>query len=188
MRILLLDNYDSFTFNLRQLIENSGDNEIIVEKNDKIELNEVSKFDAIVLSPGPDIPQNSGKMMQIISENYKKIPIFGVCLGFQAIATFFGGNLINLPKVMHGQRVPIGINSKTTIYKGIDKKIYVGLYHSWAVEKNNIPNCLKITAVYKNVVMSIEHKKHKICGVQYHPESYMTNFGQKIFDNWINSL
>lgn len=188
MKLLLLDNYDSFTYNLLQLIENSGIDNVKIVKNDKILMQQISDFDAIVLSPGPDLPAKAGKMMQVIAQYYDKKPILGVCLGFQAICQFFGAKLVNLPQVLHGLRVSIDIDTNSCLYKGFDNKIFVGLYHSWAIENNNVPQCLEITAYYNNIVMSVVHKYYKICAVQYHPESFMTDLGQKIFSNWLKSI
>lgn len=187
MRILLLDNYDSFTFNLAQLLEESRLCDFEIIKNDEIEISQVNKFDKILLSPGAGLPHEAGKMNEVIDYFYDKKPILGVCLGMQAIAEYFGATLMNLPNVLHGQAKKIKIDLEDKIYKDLENEIIVGLYHSWSVSHLNFPENLIITGIsMENIIMSISHKKYDICGVQFHPESYLTKYGEKIIENWIN--
>lgn len=188
MRILLIDNYDSFTYNLAQLLEESRLCDFEIKKNDKITLNYANKFDKIMLSPGPGIPSEAGNMMQIIDYFYKTKPIFGVCLGMQAIAEYFGGTIYNMKQVFHGRKLSIKVNNNDDIFKSLNHEIEVGLYHSWAVKNKNIPSDLTITAISKqDVIMGLSHKIYDIKGVQFHPESYMTKDGNKIINNWLRS-
>jgi len=185
-KILLLDNYDSYTFNIAQILEKKDSIEFEIIKNDKIKLEEVNYFDKIILSPGPDIPSKAGKMQLLIKEFYDKKPIFGICLGMQAIAIFFGAKLYNLPQVYHGIREKIYITQESEIFNTFEKQFYGGLYHSWAVEKNSVNSPLKITALSKNdIIMGIEHKYLPVYGVQFHPESYITQNGNLIIENFI---
>lgn len=188
MRVLLVDNYDSFTYNLAQLLDESKLCSFMIEKNDKIDLQNINNYDKILLSPGAGIPSEAGKMMQLIKEFYDKKPILGVCLGMQAIAEFFGGSLFNLNTVYHGKKVEVIVDNCDPIFAGLEKNIDVGLYHSWAVKKENLPANLKITAVSKqNIVMAISHNQYDVKGVQFHPESYMTKDGEKILMNWLKN-
>lgn len=186
MKILLLDNYDSFTYNLSHYLESLGAT-VEVIRNDEVELEDVKSFDRIVLSPGPGIPDQAGKLKEIIREFYDKKPILGICLGQQAIAEVFGGSLKQLNEVVHGTATPIHIIVNDEIlYSDLPQTIEVGRYHSWVVSPNDLPECLEVTAVdeWQNI-MSIRHKTHDVRGVQYHPESIMTPHGMKILENWL---
>lgn len=186
MRVLLVDNYDSFTYNLAQLLDESKLCSFVIEKNDKINFQNIIDYNKILLSPGAGIPSEAGQMMQLIKEFYDKKPIFGVCLGMQAIAEFFGGSLFNLNTVYHGKKVEVNVDNSDPIFAGLKKNIEVGLYHSWAVKKEDLPANLKITAVSKqNIIMAISHKHYDVKGVQFHPESYMTKDGNNILMNWL---
>ena len=183
-KILLLDNYDSFTFNIAQLLDNLNIYYEVI-KNDKLELKSAEKYDKIILGPGPGLPSDAGRMNDIIKKYHKNIPILGICLGMQAIAEFFGAKLINLETVFHGIRKKIFVNKASILFKNLKKIQYVGLYHSWAVSEKNFPDELVITSVSEdNIIMSIEHKKFKIYGVQFHPESYITDNGLQIVKNF----
>lgn len=186
MKILLLDNYDSFTYNLAQLLDESKMCSFDIVKNDEVEFSQVEKYDKILLSPGPDIPSKAGKMPDLIARFYNKKPILGICLGMQAIAEFFGAKLYNLPKVYHGIKQEIEVDSNELLFQNLSKKQFVGLYHSWAVSKKEFPIDLKITSnSTDNVIMSLSYKKFDIRGVQFHPESYITENGRQMIENWM---
>lgn len=184
--ILVIDNYDSFTYNLVHYLEDLGC-EVVVKRNDQLTLEEVDFFDKIVLSPGPGIPNEAGLLKQII-ERYAPIKsIFGVCLGQQAIAEVFGGSLINLDKVYHGIATKINIAKDDILFNGIPKEIEVGRYHSWVVNPE-LPEVLEATSFDENgQVMSLRHKVYDVCAVQFHPESVLTPEGKKILENWVKS-
>jgi len=185
--LLMIDNYDSFTYNLAQILEESALCDFDVIKNDEIKLLQVENYDKILLSPGPDVPSQTKMINQIIAEFYDKKPIFGVCLGMQAIAEFFGAKLFNMHQVFHGIKEKITITEKSKIFNGLGNRQEVGLYHSWAVSEKDFPKDLRITAKSEqNIIMAIEHKNYPVFGVQFHPESYMTKNGKIIINNWIN--
>ena len=186
-RILVLDNYDSFTYNLVHLIEKVCDDEIEVHRNDKIDIEEVSRFDKILLSPGPGIPSEAGILLELIKKYASTKSIFGICLGQQAIAEAFGGTIVNLENVFHGVATPVNILVKDSIFENAPDRFKVGRYHSWVVDKNNFPESLEITAVDEfNHVMALRHKLFDVRAVQFHPESVLTEHGELIMKNWIN--
>ncbi len=187
-KVLLIDNYDSFTYNLAQLLTESNMCNFDIIKNDNVKLNEISEYDKILISPGPGLPKNAGFLMQVIDKRHKNTPILGICLGMQAIAEYFDAKLYNLNNVYHGIKVKTKIIDKNeVIFKNIPQTIETGLYHSWAVYKN-IEKNLKITAVSETgIIMGIKHKAYDIKGIQFHPESYMTNFGSEIIKNWLQN-
>ncbi len=188
MRILVLDNYDSFTYNLVHYLEKVCDAQIEVHRNDKITLKEIEQFDKILLSPGPGIPSEAGILLDVIKTYASSKSILGVCLGQQAIAEAFGGSLNNLTEVFHGVATPIEIISEDTLFKNIPKKLNVGRYHSWAVNKSDLPNELEIIAVdEQGSIMALKHKAYDVKGVQFHPESVLTEHGLQIIENWIKS-
>ena len=186
MKIFILDNYDSFTYNLVHIIEQFV-TEVVVKRNDAINVSEIKVFDKIVFSPGPGLPSDV-KIMNKIIDRYKETkPILGVCLGHQAIAEYFGGNLINMPEVNHGREFETIVINDDYMYNNIPETFYSGRYHSWIVNSKNFPNELEITSIdNKNQIMSLRHKKFDIRGVQFHPESIMTKYGGKILKNWVN--
>ena len=187
MRILVLDNYDSFTYNLVHYLEKVSDAEIEVHRNDKISLKEIERFDKILLSPGPGIPSEAGILIDVIKIYAPTKSILGVCLGQQAIAEAFGGSLSNLKEVFHGVATPIEIITDDILFKNIPKKLNVGRYHSWAVNKNDLPNELEVTAVDENgSIMGLRHKMYNVRGVQFHPESVLTEHGLKMIENWVS--
>ncbi|NNE29768.1 MAG: aminodeoxychorismate/anthranilate synthase component II [Saprospiraceae bacterium] len=191
MQLLILDNYDSFTYNLMQYFQQLIPvDHVQVFRNDKISLDEVGEYDAIVLSPGPGLPKDAGIMPELIKRYAGSIPIFGVCLGEQAIAEAFGGTLYNLDRVYHGVETPIHItDTEESIFAGLSNPFQAGRYHSWAVTKEELPEDLIITAEDdQGVIMALRHKTFDVCGVQFHPESIMTNSGLKILENWIESI
>lgn len=186
MKLLLLDNYDSFTYNLVQLIKENSAIEIDVFRNDEISIQEVNKYDKIVLSPGPGLPCQSGILCELIKTYKTSKPIFGVCLGMQAIGEVFGGNLVNLKEPLHGISTPI-THTQSDLFKGVPTTFNVGRYHSWAVDAKTVPNELMITAIDENgIVMALEHKHLKIYGVQFHPESILTEHGKTLITNYLN--
>ena len=186
-KIFLIDNYDSFTYNLLYYLEELGC-EVTVKRNDKFELDEISNFDAILISPGPGIPREAGKIIEVIKKFYNTKNIFGVCLGQQAIAEAFGGKIRNLKKVYHGVSSKITLTDSDLIFNDIKSDLNVGRYHSWIVD-NPIPQELKVTSVDENgEIMSIKHKDFNVRGVQFHPESILTPDGKTILNNWINTI
>ncbi|WP_282180576.1 anthranilate synthase component II [Maribacter stanieri] len=185
-KILVIDNYDSFTYNLVHYLEELGC-EVIVKRNDQLTLEEVDAFDKIVLSPGPGIPDEAGLLKQIIEKYAPTKSIFGVCLGQQAIAEVFGGSLINLDEVYHGIATKINITKEDVLFLGIPNEIEVGRYHSWVVNPN-LPDSLEATSVDKNgQIMSLRHKTYDVRAVQFHPESVLTPQGKKMLENWLNT-
>ncbi|MGJ8714636.1 MAG: anthranilate synthase component II [Maribacter stanieri] len=185
-KILVIDNYDSFTYNLVHYLEELGC-EVIVKRNDQLTLEEVDAFDKIVLSPGPGIPDEAGLLKQIIEKYAPTKSIFGVCLGQQAIAEVFGGSLINLDEVYHGIATKINITKEDVLFVGITNEIEVGRYHSWVVNPN-LPDSLEATSVDENgQIMSLRHKTYDVRAVQFHPESVLTPQGKKMLENWLNA-
>ncbi|MGO4920873.1 anthranilate synthase component II [Maribacter spongiicola] len=185
-KILVIDNYDSFTYNLVHYLEELGC-EVIVKRNDQLTLEEVDAFDKIVLSPGPGIPDEAGLLKQIIEKYAPTKSIFGVCLGQQAIAEVFGGSLINLDEVYHGIATKIKITKDDVIFEGIPKEIEVGRYHSWVVNPD-LPEVLEATSLDENgQIMSLRHKTYDVRAVQFHPESVLTPQGKKMLENWLNA-
>jgi anthranilate synthase component 2 len=183
-KILVIDNYDSFTYNLVHYLEDL-DCEVVVKRNDQLTLEEVDAFDKIVLSPGPGIPDEAGLLKQIIAEYAPTKSIFGVCLGQQAIAEVFGGSLINLDEVYHGIATNIKVIKDDILFDGMSKEIEVGRYHSWVVDPN-MPEILEVTSVDENgQIMSLRHKNYDVCAVQFHPESVLTPQGKQILKNWL---
>ncbi|WP_335966235.1 aminodeoxychorismate/anthranilate synthase component II [Galbibacter sp. PAP.153] len=183
--VLVIDNYDSFTYNLVHYLEDLGC-DVTVKRNDQLTLEEVVPFQKIVLSPGPGIPDEAGLLKEIIKKYAPSKSIFGVCLGQQAIGEVFGGKLINIDEVYHGVATKIKIVEDDPIYKDLPKEIEVGRYHSWVVDPK-LPEVLKATSYDANgQVMSLRHIEFDVCGVQYHPESVLTPEGKKILENWLN--
>lgn len=182
--VLVIDNYDSFTYNLVHYLEDL-DCEVVVKRNDQLTLEEVEAFDKIVLSPGPGIPDEAGLLKEIIAKYAPTKSIFGVCLGQQAIAEVFGGSLINLDEVYHGVATKIKITEKDILFDGLPDEIEVGRYHSWVVNPE-LPKILQVTSVDENgQIMSLRHKDYDVCAVQFHPESVLTPHGKKILENWL---
>ncbi|MDG1384551.1 MAG: aminodeoxychorismate/anthranilate synthase component II [Flavobacteriaceae bacterium] len=186
-KILVIDNYDSFTFNLVHYLEDLKC-DVTVLRNDKFDLEDIKHFDKIVLSPGPGIPDEAGLLKAVIKRYASSKSILGVCLGQQAIAEVFGGNIINLEEVYHGVHTNITISvDDEPLFNGMDKTIEVGRYHSWVVD-SNIPDALEATSVDDNgQIMSLRHKTFDVKGVQFHPESVLTPNGKQLLENWINS-
>lgn len=192
MKVLLFDNYDSFTYNLVQYLEEilPEGSAVFVRKNDQISLEEINDFDVIFLSPGPGIPKESGILLEVIQHYAGKKPIFGVCLGLQAITEAFGGKLVNLKNVHHGVSSQLKLTeNQSIIYKNLKTPIQVGRYHSWVASQEDFPEELLITAEDESgEIMSVKHKKFPIEAVQFHPESILTPTGKEMLKNFINSL
>lgn len=187
MKILLLDNYDSFTYNLLHLVKELGATDVEVFRNDEIELDEVERFDKIILSPGPGVPEESGLLLPIIKRFAPTKSILGVCLGHQAIGEAFGANLENLKEVYHGIQSPVKIVKDDLLFTGLEKELLVGRYHSWVVSNNNFPQCLEITALSEEgQIMALRHKTYRVHGIQFHPESVLTPQGKEIIKNFLN--
>ncbi len=187
-KILVIDNYDSFVYNIVHYLE-EFDCEVTTIRNDKIEFDQIQEFDKILLSPGPGIPSEAGKMMDIIREFAPTKSILGVCLGQQAIGEIFGGKLENLNQVLHGvSTFAIAKVNDEPLYQNIPPQFEVGRYHSWVVSNDEFPEELEITAVDENgFIMSLRHRKYDVRGVQFHPESILTPQGKKMIENWVNS-
>ncbi len=186
--ILILDNYDSFTYNLYQYI-GEVNSEVEVYRNDKITIEEIREKNPthIVISPGPGFPKSAGISIQLIRELGPQIPILGVCLGHQAIAEAFGGEVIHADKLMHGKSSMINVDNECELFVGLPKSIEAGRYHSLIVGNNSIPDCLKVTAMgSESEIMGLKHKEYNIFGIQFHPESILTPDGKKILKNFLN--
>jgi anthranilate synthase component 2 len=188
MNVLILDNYDSFTYNLFHYFKGLVSS-VSVFRNDESSIAEIEKYSHIVISPGPGLPKDAGVLMDALSQYSESKKILGVCLGMQAIAEHFGGELYNQEIVKHGLQEEIEITeNRNGLFKGIANTTHVGLYHSWAVNPNNLPSCFNITAKGKTgVTMAIEHKTLPISGVQFHPESIMTTEGKTMIKNWLEA-
>lgn len=186
--VLVIDNYDSFTYNLVHLINEVG-YEAVVWRNDKFDIADVAQYDKILLSPGPGIPEEAGLLLDVIKTYAETKSIFGVCLGQQAIAEVFGGKLLNLGRPMHGIATPVTVvDGDEFLFWECPQTINVGRYHSWVVSKDNFPSCLKITARdHKNEIMALRHETLDVRGVQFHPESVLTEHGKQMMENWLTN-
>ncbi len=185
MKIALIDNYDSFTFNVYHYLKNAKCS-VQVFRNDKFELDKIHNFNKIVISPGPGNPDQAGKCLELIKKYHKKKPILGICLGHQALAQSFGAKIIKAKNLMHGKISKINILKKSIIFKNIPNEIDATRYHSLIVDSKTLDKSFKITAqTMDNVIMAIEHKKYPLFGIQFHPESYKTKYGQQIIKNFI---
>ena len=184
-KVLVIDNYDSFTYNLVHYLEDLGC-EVHVRRNDKLDLEEVAAYERILLSPGPGIPDEAGLLKAIIPRYAPQKRIFGVCLGQQAIAEVFGGSLVNLDRVYHGVATEIEVVQPDVIFKGLPKRLEVGRYHSWVVNPR-LPDCLEATALdAEGEVMALRHRQYDVRAVQFHPESVLTPRGKEMLANWLN--
>ncbi|SNR77386.1 anthranilate synthase component II [Lutibacter flavus] len=189
MKILILDNYDSFTYNLVHMVEDITGEYPAVFRNDEISIAAINEYDLIILSPGPGIPDEAGILKETIKTYAGKKPIFGVCLGLQAITEVFGGSLENMDEVFHGVATTMSITDKDAIiYKDFPKEFEAARYHSWIASKIDFPEELQITAIDEfGDIMSLQHKKHNISAVQFHPESILTPLGEKMVRNFIDA-
>ena len=186
MKIVIIDNYDSFTYNLSHLVKELG-TEVTVLRNDQFELSELQAFDKIILSPGPGIPSEAGLLLDAIRTYASRKPILGVCLGHQAIGEVFGAQLENLSDVFHGVATPCHIVADDPLFSGLERNITVGRYHSWVVSQEGLPDCLEVTAVSdEGQIMALRHRELNVHGIQFHPESVLTPEGQTIINNFID--
>lgn len=188
MKCLLLDNYDSFTYNLHHILLELGV-DVDVRRNDKISLDEVEDYDKILLSPGPGIPSEAGLLLPLIKRFAPTKSILGICLGEQAIGEVFGAELSNLSEVYHGVCSDIRVLIQDKLFTGLEYGFRAGRYHSWVVSKELFPDCLEVTAVdaEDGYIMGIRHREYDIRGIQFHPESVLTPQGKKIIENWIRN-
>lgn len=189
-RILIIDNYDSFTYNLVHYVNEYNEHQTDVYRNDQIELSEINNYDGILLSPGPGIPSEAGRLLEIIDRYKETKRIFGVCLGLQAIAEVFGGSLLNTAKVYHGVATTINILEPAHyIFNGLPASFQGGRYHSWVVKKDSVPSCLRTDALDdEQYIMAMSHRELDVCGVQFHPESILTPQGKEIVFNWLKKF
>lgn len=188
MKILVFDNYDSFTYNLVHYLEKASNVKVEVFRNDKIRLKEINSYDKILLSPGPGLPREAGILSDVIKEYSSSKSILGVCLGHQAIGEVFGGVLKNLDSVYHGVATEMKVVRNDILFKGVPEKFKAGRYHSWVIDEKKFPGELEITVKDENgFVMGLCHKKFDVRGVQFHPESILTEHGLKMIENWVNA-
>ena len=186
MKIVIIDNYDSFTYNLSHLVKELGA-EVDVLRNDQFHLDDLQAYDKIILSPGPGIPSEAGLLLDVIRTYAGRKPMLGVCLGHQAIGEVFGGQLENLSDVFHGVATPCHIVADDPIFNGLERDIIVGRYHSWVVSTVGLPDCLEVTATSpEGQIMALRHRKHDIHGIQFHPESVLTLEGKTMIKNFID--
>jgi len=188
MRLLLLDNYDSFTWNLHHLLEPFA--QVDVVRNDAITVEEASRYDRLVLSPGPGLPSEAGIMMELLQKLMPTHPILGVCLGMQGIVEACGGTLYNQAEVMHGRAVNCVVEEPVdTLFNDLPKRFDVGLYHSWAADPDTFPSDFHVTAKSDaGVIMALRHSRYNVCGVQFHPESVLTPWGKSLIQNWMRNF
>lgn len=187
MKICIIDNYDSFTYNLSHLVKQLGA-EVTVLRNDRFTLPQLKPFDKLILSPGPGIPSEAGLLLDVIRSYADSKPMLGVCLGEQAIGEAFGGKLTNLIDVFHGVQTPIDIVADDPLFAGLPRKIEVGRYHSWVVDRTDFPDCLEVTALSsEGYIMALRHRHYPIHGIQFHPESVLTPQGKQMISNWLTS-
>ncbi len=189
MKILVLDNYDSFTFNLVHYLEEITGTRPDVFRNDKITVEEAGRYDKILLSPGPGLPKEAGILCDLIKTHAARKSILGICLGLQAIGEVFGGKLENLDDVFHGVATPVKVLAeKDQLFNGLPERFAVGRYHSWVVSNDGLPDCFDKTAVDDNgQIMGLTHKMYDVRGVQFHPESIMTEHGMDLLRNWVEN-
>ena len=185
MKIVIIDNYDSFTYNLSHLVKELGA-DVTVFRNDKFLLNEIEQYDKIILSPGPGIPSEAGLLLDVIRTYRGRKPMIGVCLGHQAIGEVFGARLTNLSTVYHGVATEGTQYGNDPIFRGMPKRIIMGRYHSWVVDSTSLPECLEVTAMSDDgYIMALRHRHYDIHGIQFHPESVLTPEGRQIVKNWL---
>lgn len=186
MKIVIIDNYDSFVYNLSHLLKELGA-EVTVKRNDQFRLEELEEFDKILLSPGPGVPEEAGLLLDVIRRYAGKKPILGVCLGEQAIGEVYGGKLTNLDEVFHGIQSSVTLTATDYLFEGLPSTVQVGRYHSWVVDQKDFPDCLEVTAVSEEgYIMALRHRTLDVRGVQFHPESVLTPEGKQMLGNWIH--
>jgi len=185
IKIIIIDNYDSFTYNLSHLLKELGA-DVTVVRNDKFRIEDLEQYDKIVLSPGPGIPSEAGLMLEAIKAYAGRKPILGICLGHQAIGEAFGAKLLNIGNVVHGVATPAHLTAQDYLFEGLPNDIEVGRYHSWVVSDTDLPACLEVTSRSNDgYIMSLRHKEFDMRGIQFHPESVLTPNGKKIINNWL---
>lgn len=188
MKILLLDNYDSFTYNLLHLVEKISSHHVEVFKNDQISLDQIASYHKIILSPGPGLPNQAGIMPKLLQQFSSTKSIIGVCLGMQAIGENFNSPLRNLNTVFHGIASSIQVNPNDQLFKNCPPHFEVGRYHSWVIDENHLSPELTVTATdHQGLIMAVRHKSYDVCGVQFHPESILSEHGETILYNWLNA-
>ena len=187
-KVLVIDNYDSFTYNLVHLVRSLGVPEVLVVRNDAFEFDLLNDFHKIILSPGPGLPSEAGKMPQVVRDFAAHKSILGVCLGHQCIAEVFGGTLNNLKQVVHGKATPCRLTSVSDeLFKGLPSTFDVGRYHSWVVNQDGLPDCLQVTGEDdQGYIMALRHRSYDLTGVQFHPESVLTPLGGEMLLNWLS--
>lgn len=187
--LLIIDNYDSFTFNLVQLVERAGVSDYLLVKNDQLLKLKSDSFEKVIISPGPGIAAEAGELIQFLKIYYHKKSMLGICLGFEALAELFGGKLVQMPEPMHGIRNKGNVVKSDTIFKGLPDEFFIGHYHSWIIEENEMPEELEFLMKDENgLPMAFRHKQSDITGLQFHPESVMTEFGLEIIRNWLGAI
>ena len=185
LHVVIIDNYDSFTYNLSHLVKELGP-QVTVLRNDQFRLEELEPYSKIILSPGPGIPSEAGLLLDVIRHYAGRKPILGVCLGHQAIGEAFGAKLENLSDVFHGVATPCHIVADDPLFSGLDRDITIGRYHSWVVSREGLPACLEVTAVSdEGQIMALRHRELNVRGIQFHPESVLTPDGKKMLQNWM---
>jgi len=188
-QVLLFDNYDSFTYNLLHYIEAVSDRQVVVFRNDAISLEDVNAFEEIILSPGPGLPAESGILLPLIKKYAPVKKILGICLGMQAMTEAYGGSLVQLGEVMHGVSREVKVTDRNeALFSGIPSSFMAGRYHSWVAGIQTLPSCFRITATDENGnIMALRHQEYDLCGVQFHPESVLTDYGKEMLKNWVGS-
>jgi len=189
MKLLIIDNYDSFTYNLVQLVEQAGVSDYFLVKNDQLLGLKSDSFDKVIISPGPGIAAEAGALMQFLKIHYHKKSMLGICLGYEALAELFGGKLVQMPEPMHGIRNKGKIVKQDNIFKGLPVEFFIGHYHSWIIEEKGMPEELEILMQDENKLpMAFKHKQFNLTGLQFHPESVMTEFGLEMIKNWLFNM
>ncbi len=187
IKTVIIDNYDSFTYNLSHLLKELGA-DVTVVRNDMFRIEDLEQFDKIVLSPGPGIPSEAGLMPQVIKAYAGRKPILGICLGHQAIGEAFGAKLLNIGNVVHGVATPAHLTAQDYLFEGLASDLEVGRYHSWVVDDKDLPQCLEVTSRSDDgYIMSLRHREYDVRGIQFHPESVLTPQGKIIINNWLNN-
>ena len=186
--ILLLDNYDSFTYNVYQQVSALG-GEVEVVRNDKVDLNKIApRYNAVIISPGPGVPKDAGITEELIDKSKGVLPILGICLGHQAIGEVFGGKIVRNKEIVHGKTSPLRHNGKG-LYQGLPQNVEIGRYHSLIIERESLPDCLEITSELEDgTIMGVRHKEYDIEGIQFHPESILTADGNMMMRNFLNHI
>ncbi len=190
MKILVIDNYDSFTYNLVHYLNEVSGEKVSVARNDEITVDEVAQYEKILLSPGPGIPDEAGILKEVIEKLSPARSIIGICLGMQAIAEVYGGKLVNLKETYHGIATAIDVTDPTDpLFRGLPQSFKAGRYHSWVADRESLPHSLRITATDRSgLVMGLRHIEYDVCGLQFHPESILTENGKKIISNWLGTI